>query len=181
MLKISFDFDENTQKVSNLKVTKSDSITKASTKTYDMEVDENKLILTSNAINKLGAVAGDRISVNYWTVNNETTYPIISKSDVFTEGQDGNKLTKKGTISFKGQQRSSLLKFGSLFTFSEFVDRSGEIKDNVFVLTPVEDEDITNSDMFSDEKEQMQEINTNDNVSEEMAEMLGDDCNDLPF
>ena len=63
MLKISFDFDESTQKVSNVKVVSS-TIT-ASTKSYDMVVEDNKLVLTSNAIDKLGAVAGDRISVNY--------------------------------------------------------------------------------------------------------------------
>jgi hypothetical protein len=63
MLKISFDFDETTQKVSNLKVV--NTSVKASTKEYDLEVDENKLNLTSDAIEKLGAVAGDRISVNY--------------------------------------------------------------------------------------------------------------------
>lgn len=63
MLKISFDFDETTQKVSNLKVV--NTSVKASTKEYDLEVDENKLNLTSDAVEKLGAVAGDRISVNY--------------------------------------------------------------------------------------------------------------------
>ena len=65
MLKISFDFDESTQKVTNVKVTKSNSITTASTNSYDLVVEENKLVLTTNAIDKLGAVAGDRISVNY--------------------------------------------------------------------------------------------------------------------
>ncbi|MBO7693497.1 MAG: hypothetical protein J6T10_12775 [Methanobrevibacter sp.] len=63
MLKISFDFDETTQKVSNLKVV--NTSVKASAKEYDLEVDENKLNLTSDAVEKLGAVAGDRISVNY--------------------------------------------------------------------------------------------------------------------
>ena len=153
MLKISFDFDETTQKVSNLKVVNT-SVT-ASTKEYDLEVDENKLNLTSDAVSKLGAVAGDRISVNYWTVDNQTTYPIISKSDVFTDGSDGNKMTKKGTVSFKGQQRSSLLKFGSLFTFSEFKDKSGNIVDNVFILSPVEDDRTTINEQadFTEEKE----------------------------
>lgn len=64
-LKISFDFDESTQKVTNVKVTKSNSTITASTKSYDLVVEENKLVLTTEAINKLGAVAGDRISVNY--------------------------------------------------------------------------------------------------------------------
>lgn len=182
MLRISFDFDETTQKVSNLKVI--NSSVQASTKQYDMEVDENKLNLTSNAIEKLGAVAGDRISVNYWTVDNQTTYPIISKSDVFTDGSDGNKMTKKGTISFKGQQRTSLLKFGSLFTFSEFKDKSGEVRDDVFILTPVEDDRTTineNAD-FTEEEESVQELNDS-TVETEMAEMLGEENYEdaLPF
>ena len=115
-------------------------------------------------------------------MDNETTYPIISKSDVFTEGADGNKLTKKGTISFKGQQRTSLLKFGSAFTLSEFKDRSGEVKENVFVLTPVEDQEpLKVEESLEDEKEQMQETNTNSAIEDEIAEMLGEDYDILPF
>lgn len=182
MLKISFDFDETTQKVSNLKVV--NTSVKASTKEYDLEVDENKLNLTSDAVEKLGAVAGDRISVNYWTVDNQTTYPIISKADVFTDGSDGNKMTKKGTVSFKGQQRTSLLKFGSLFTFSEFKDKSGEVMDNVFILTPVEDDRTTINEEtdFVEEKESVEELNET-TVEKEMAEMLGEENYEdaLPF
>lgn len=66
MLSISFDFDETTKKVSNVKVVTTSNIAQgASAKDYELEVDENKLILTSDAITKLGAVAGDRIAVNY--------------------------------------------------------------------------------------------------------------------
>ena len=182
MLKISFDFDETTQKVSNLKVV--NTSVKASAKEYDLEVDENKLNLTSDAVEKLGAVAGDRISVNYWTVDNQTTYPIISKADVFTDGSDGNKMTKKGTVSFKGQQRTSLLKFGSLFTFSEFKDKNGEVMDNVFILTPVEDDRTTINEEpdFVEEKESVEELNET-TVEKEMAEMLGEENYEdaLPF
>lgn len=183
MLKISFDFDESTQKVTNVKVTKSNSTITASTKSYDLVVEENKLVLTTEAINKLGAVAGDRISINYWTVDNETTYPIISKSEVFTDGANGNKVTQKGTISFKGQQRTSLLKFGSMFTFSEFKDKKGVIKDNVFVLTPVEDERETiKEDEFAEEKEAIENLNDSQ-IDQEIAEMLNEseDYDALPF
>lgn len=61
MFKISFDFDEVSQKVSNVKVETAAVVSKS----YDLEVDENKINLTPKAISKLGAVAGDRISVNY--------------------------------------------------------------------------------------------------------------------
>lgn len=181
MLRISFDFDESTNKVSNVKVITSDVQT--CSKEYDLEVDENKLNLTSDAVTKLGAIAGDRIAINYWTVDNQTTYPIISKADVFTDGADGNKITKKGTISFKGQQRTSLLKFGSLFTFSEFKDKSGNIIDNVFILTPVED-DRTTIDLpdFTEEEKHMEELE-DPNVEKDLAEMLEENNyeDSLPF
>lgn len=178
MLRVSFEFDEVSQKISNLKVESANAITN---KSYDLLVDENKLELTSSAINKLGAIAGDRISVNYWTVDNQTTYPIISKSEVFTDGADGNKLTKKGTISFKGQQRTSLLKFGSLFTFSEFKDKNGEVKDNVFILTPVDESSSQSENDFTDVKESMEELDGR-RVEDVMDEILGEDNEDaLPF
>ena len=178
MLRVSFEFDEVSQKISNLKVESANAIVN---KSYDLLVDENKLELTSSAINKLGAIAGDRISVNYWTVDNQTTYPIISKSEVFTDGADGNKLTKKGTVSFKGQQRTSLLKFGSLFTFSEFKDKNGEVKDNVFILTPVDESSSQSENDFTDVKESMEELDGR-RVEDVMDEILGEDNEDaLPF
>lgn len=178
MLRISFEFDEVSQKVSNLKVESANAIV---SKAYDLRVDDNKIELTSSAINKLGAIAGDRISVNYWTVDNQTTYPIISKSEVFTDGSDGNKLTKKGTVSFKGQQRTSLLKFGSLFTFSEFRDKNDEVKDNVFILTPVDDSSSQSENDFTDVKESMEELDGS-RVEDVIDEILGEDDEDaLPF
>ena len=178
MFKISFDFDEISQKISNVKVETATIVSKS----YDLEVDENKINLTPNAINKLGAIAGDRISVNYWTIDNQTTYPIISKSDVFTDGADGNKLTKKGTVSFKGQQRTSLTKFGSLFTFSEFKDKNGEIKENVFILTPVDNSSSQEENNFTDIKESIEELD-NPRVEDTIDEIFGEDnCEDaLPF
>jgi hypothetical protein len=178
MLRISFEFDEVSQKISNLKVESANAIVN---KEYDLRIDDNKIELTSSAVNKLKAIAGDRISVNYWTVDNQTTYPIISKSEVFTDGADGNKLTKKGTVSFKGQQRTSLLKFGSLFTFSEFKDKNGEVKDNVFILTPVDDSSSQSENDFTDVKESMEELEGN-RVEDVIDEILGEDNEDaLPF
>lgn len=179
MFKISFDFNEQTKTVSNVKVVSLDSTT-ASSNSYDMRVEENKVSLTLEAVNKLGAVAGDRISINYWTVDNTTTYPIISKSDVFTDGQDGSKLTKRNTFSFKGQQRISLLKFGETFEFSEFTDKNGEVKEGVYVLTPT-DNKVDESD-FSLENEASNDLDDK-KVEDEIDKILAEDNydDDLPF
>ena len=187
MLSISFDFDESTQKITNLKVTSSDSKTttpKTVTKNkYDLEVLDNKLSFTPEAIQKLGAEVGDRIAVNYWNESPTETYPIISKADVFTDGADGNKRTKSNTVSFRGQQRTTLLKFGSAFSFEEWKDRSGEVKEGVFKLIPVKIDD-TDNDSIVEEETTLNNMNQS-KIEDEIAEMLNEEerneYDDLPF
>ena len=61
MLNISFDFDENTRKVTNFQVI--DFSKKL--EVPDVQILDNKLVITSEAINKLNATVGDRLSINY--------------------------------------------------------------------------------------------------------------------
>lgn len=181
MLSISFDFDENTQKVSNLKVTSNTKATTISTiNKYDVELQDNKLVFTSEALDKLNASTGDRISVNYWNESPTVTYPIISKSEIFTDGSDGNKCTKARTVSFRGQQRATLLKFGSVFSFEEFIDKAGNIKEGVFKLVPVKEDDADSD--ITEEKEILENMDQS-KIEDDLAEMLNqeDTYNDLPF
>ena len=60
MLKISFDFDEVSKKVSNVVVTESSVV-----KDFDLKIEDNKIQLSFDAIQKLGVEAGDRVSINY--------------------------------------------------------------------------------------------------------------------
>jgi hypothetical protein len=80
-------------------------------------------------------------------------------------------------VSFKGQQRTSLLKFGSLFTFSEFKDKNGEVKDNVFILTPVDDSSSQSENDFTDVKESMNELEDS-RVEDVIDEILGENNED---
>ena len=93
----------------------------------DYNVDEatvtvanNKLVLSKEAVKALGGVAGDRITINYWTVDNETTFPVIGKSECFGDSTGGNRLTKSNTVSFRGVQRDILLEYGSFFKLIRF-------------------------------------------------------------
>lgn len=64
MLKISFDFDETTNSVTNVKVVK----TASKFENLDLpivELGDSKLIMSPKAIELLSAQIGDRISVNY--------------------------------------------------------------------------------------------------------------------
>lgn len=186
MLSISFDFDEQTQKVSNIKVSNLNKTTPVKTvivNKYDLEVLDNKLSFTPEAMQKLGASAGDRIAVNYWNESSTVTYPIISKADVFTDGADGNKATKSNTVSFRGQQRSTLLKFGSVFSFEDWKDRNGETKEGVFRLIPVKEDD-TDNDSIKEDETTLNNMNQSE-IEDEIAEMLNEeernDYDDLPF
>ena len=83
-------------------------------------VADNKLILSKEAVKALEGVAGDRIVINYWTVDSATTFPVIGKSECFGDPTGGNRLTKSNTVSFRGMQRDILLEYGSFFKLVRF-------------------------------------------------------------
>lgn len=158
MFTISFDFDETTKKITNLKVVSIDK----SLPTSDnyIEVQDNKLKLGKEAISLLEANPGDRIQVNYWTVNNQETFPVIGKSAIFTDMTGGNALTKSDTVSFRGNQRTVLLEYGNLFKLEPF-------KSGMFKLVPIESE----IDNLEQEKKELDDLNSIDD----------DLFDDLPF
>ncbi len=83
-------------------------------------LESNKLVLTKDAIQMLDATADDRISVNYYTVDSEHTFPVIGKSELFTDKNDGNRLTKSNTVSFRGSQNEILSMYGKCFKLESF-------------------------------------------------------------
>ena len=70
-----------------------------------------------------------------------------------------------------------------MFTFAEFKDKSGIVKDNVFVLTPVDLSSSQSENDFSDIKESMEELD-NSRVEDVIDEIIGEENYDedaLPF
>lgn len=129
MLTISFDFDETTKKVKNLKVVSLESDNPT------VQILSNKLQLSQAALELIGAKTGDRVTVNYWTVNNKETFPVIGLSEVFTDEDNGTKVTKSRTISFRGQQSDILKMYGDNFTIEPF-------KDRMFKLVPIKEDSL---------------------------------------
>ena len=113
---MEFNFKLETSKTPNLETT----ITEYNVDEATVTVADNKLVLSKEAVKALGGVAGDRIAVNYWTVDNETTFPVIGKSECFGDSTGGNRLTKSNTVSFRGVQRDILLEYGSFFKLIRF-------------------------------------------------------------
>jgi hypothetical protein len=121
MFKISFDFDETTKKISNIKVV-SETPKVLDLTNPTLHVLENKLQLSESAVNLLGATANDRVTITYWQTDSGDHVPIIGKSEVFTDKNGGNRLTQSNTISFRGAQRDTLLMYGDAFKVEEFKD-----------------------------------------------------------
>lgn len=131
MFTISFDFDETTKKIKNLKVVSIEPGLPT------VQALENKLQLSPSAIELIGVKPGDRLSINYWTVNNRETFPLIGKAETFNE--EGTKLTKSNTISYRGQQMEILNIYGTNFTLEPF-------KEGMFKLVSVK-EDVLEEEM----------------------------------
>ena len=178
MLNISFDFDEVTHKVTNVIVKDTEGKTvKPKTKKSDIVnssqpyliVLENKLVLNDLLLEKLNATAGDRISINYYTVNNETTFPLIGKSEAFADKESGNKLTKSNTVAYRGKARRILLEYGEEFTIEEF-------KEGIFKLITVKQ-----CELVTEEKE-LEDLSNPDELDIEIENILNSDVeDDLPF
>lgn len=116
MFSIQFDFDPETSEITNLRVVKvgeqvDDAI---------VTLADNKLVLSKSAQLLLGVIPNDRITVSYYTVSPEETFPVIGKSELFTDSNGGNRLTKSNTVSFRGTQREILLEYGKSFKLEPF-------------------------------------------------------------
>lgn len=74
----------------------------------DIIMTETTLILSDRLISLLGASPGDGIIIGF-TDKEGTLIPVI------TLGEEGNKLTKTNTVSFRGKKHNLLTEFGSNF------------------------------------------------------------------
>jgi len=131
-----------------------------------LKVDSNKLILSDSLLDLIDADAGDRVAINYYTVDNTETFPLVGRSEMFAGKESGNKLTKSNTISFKGNQRDVLLEYGDSFTAEPF-------KEGVYKLIPTVP--ISNIDqLLSIECDELEELD--DEIDDFI---LGDEEEDL--
>ena len=80
-----------------------------------IELGDKKLILSPLTLQILNVNPGNRLSINYIQKNNENTFPVIGKAEIFADPENGQKLTKSNTISFRGNQYKFLKQFGNLF------------------------------------------------------------------
>lgn len=120
-----------------------------------VEVHANKLQFGTAALSLLGAKPGDRLAVNYWTINNEETFPVIGKAEIFTDSNGGNILSKSKTMSFRGNQNVVLSEYGKFFTLETF-------KTGILKMVPTTKEE----ESFLSELEDLESINKQEDIEE---------------
>ncbi|WP_287385692.1 hypothetical protein [Lachnospira sp.] len=83
-------------------------------------LESNKIIFNKEALKFLNKNEGDRIGIDYGVLSDGLLHPILNL-------EQGNKITKTGTLSCRGTANEVLSKYGSKFIIEKF--------DNKFILT----------------------------------------------
>ena len=118
-------------------------------------LSDNKLSFNNAAISMLGLTSDSKVDIKYKKIDNQTV-PVLDITE-------GNKVTKSGTVSFRGSKNTELSKYGTVFNIEKQDERYYFLKgdkeldilsgdENVFIDTDDLDlsdlesaEDITNS------------------------------------
>ena len=130
-ISITFDFNTETEEVSNIKTVGSTE-KKARTTTKKVKdvvekmanealitLEPNKLIFNSKAVFDMEIEYEDRIVIK-WEKEGKKMTPIIGKDIAFDEEGTGNKVTKSNTITYKGKSNIVLSEHGSEFTIAPY-------------------------------------------------------------
>lgn len=119
MLKVTFNFDPETQKVSDVSVvesgktvaTKTKTTTKAKGATDKILLKGSSLKLNQDVLDLLGVSVGDRLCVSF---NPE---PVLVRPDIANQTGGGNLITKSLTLSVKGKTGEAIANFGDEFDY----------------------------------------------------------------
>lgn len=124
---VSFEFDPETELVSNLVCTvdgieKKKKTTKKKPEVVEematvplITLDTTKLIFNNKAVADMELEYEDRIVIK-WERAGKKLIPVIGKDEAFDEEGAGNKVTKTNTVGYKGKQNAVLAEYGNEFT-----------------------------------------------------------------
>jgi len=86
-----------------------------------IHVLDNKLQFNNKALELTGFVADDKVLVQFEKKGRVVT-PVICLND------KGNRMTKTGTVSFRGQQHDTIIEYGENFKVEPYPDKDGYFK-----------------------------------------------------
>lgn len=133
---VTFDFDPETELVSNIQcsidgVEKKKKTTRKKSEVIEELASEaliilepNKLVFNNKAVLDMKLEYGDRIVIKWEPKEKgaKILIPIIGKDSGFDEEGSGNKITKTFTSAYRGNQNTILSELGSQFTIEPYKD-----------------------------------------------------------
>jgi microcompartment protein CcmK/EutM len=116
----------------------------------------NTLELNQAAVDLIGAKVGDKICIQYVQIGDVFT-PVIGTEQNMGQSLNGNKLTKKLTISYRGKQAEALRIYGDEFTLELHEGKIYKLLGNsdIKILT---DADVESSENIAKDLEDKEEI-----------------------
>lgn len=176
-LSVSIEFDTEKEEILNYTTTlngiqekKTSTTKKSSSKKNKLEGctlkrEENKIILSSELVEALGANPEDKISIQYERDENKLVFPVIGLSTSFENG-DGNKLTKSNTVSYRGKANATLAEFGETFEAVPYKEGILKLKGDNKVSKDVELKQAIKKvdmgiDVITDETTEIEDLNFN--------------------
>lgn len=133
-LTVTFDFDTETENVSNIKVVGNSEKKKTTTKKVKDVVTEmateaivtletNKLMFNSKAVADMGLNYENRVVIKWISEGQgKKMIPIVGTDISFEEEGTGNKLTKSNTIAYRGKANTVLAELGNEFTIESYAE-----------------------------------------------------------
>lgn len=133
-LTVTFDFDTESENVSNIKVVGNSEKKKTTTKKVKDVVTEmatdaiitletNKLIFNNKAAADMSLNYEDRVVIKWISEGQgKKMIPIIGTDISFEEEGTGNKLTKTNTIAYRGKANAVLAELGNEFTIESYAE-----------------------------------------------------------
>ena len=92
--------------------------------------EETKLLFNPLALEMLGVQWQERILIKLEQGQGNKLIPVIASGESWGNENQGNKLSKTGTIVYKGKNNDVLAEFGDKFTLEQYEDK-------IFQLVPV--------------------------------------------
>ena len=127
-ISITFDFNTETEEVTNVKTVGSVEKKTRTTSTKKVKdiveeianeaiitLEPNKITFNSKTVADMEIEYEDRIVIK-WEKDGKKMIPIIGKDVAFDEEGSGNKVTKSNSIAYKGKSNTVLAELGSEFT-----------------------------------------------------------------
>lgn len=130
-----------------------------------LTLEDNKYVLNAAAIEALGVEPGDTIDIKNQKIGTKKV-KVIGSSETFGT-KAGNKLTQKGTVSFRGKSNEELSELGNIFELEPHPNVNG-----LFILKGNNQQDT--EEIVPEEEE---DIEIEDPEIEDALEITEDDFN----